>query len=835
MRRMSMCLGFFAAFAVGIIGCSGDGGGGTGTGNGNNETVEDVLTDFGVDIADSPRVDGDGEPLGDDYSPFGTMLTLNKYAEVMLFGARLEGSFPSSGLQPLFDLIPGDGNSFAPDLLDDSDAGDAAWFANADLPRDAVAADFDADGVEETVIVYQMPNESALLETYQDQADGFTISGGKVVATQAVEQIVLATGDFDGDVDEDLAIALLTSLGIEVTLWENNGGEFEATATTFMIPLQAPSPGSVHLILKAGNLDRDNRIELAAMVNETSISGPTSRFFVYDDANTGFMELASGPATATLPTESVTAVSGDIALGDVDGDGMDEVVYGGLTEVGNTCNVEIFSVTQVLDDARHDLEPLAAHKVQFADTRQPCSSGATHRLHYHPITLPDLDGDRAAEIQSFEYIYEDLATSPGVFTQIYQIPQVNLLTMGSSGSDYRFNRETVSFATGDVTSDGRQDIVFYSQAADPGEQGIQIWGIDQIDGWKQYEFFPTDFSNSSNGLRAKMLLPDVDLDQDSMSLEYDDGSYRLLFTEPIVLAALAAPPCSRETGPAVDDACRTAFGKSVTDTEERTDSWSIIAGVSVGYEAEFSALGVKVGSAEAILNTRNEGRFYGGDSYSLTTQVVRETGVLEDSVIFSTLPLDVYTYRILSHPNPELVGGEVQVRLPRTPITIMATREFYNANIAEDGIPIDERIFQHSAGDPLSYPSVSEKDQILRTYDGLQSDQVDVGQGSGFTQVQISEFTETIDGKEYSFEATLDLKATKAGIVGGMSLGGGAGFDISTRHGNETIYQGTVANVASENFPQDAFSFGLFAYIVDDSSNPQPFEVLNYWVVPPAN
>lgn len=277
-------------------------------------------------------------------------------------------------------------------------------------------------------------------------------------------------------------------------------------------------------------------------------------------------------------------------------------------------------MTQVLDDARHDLAPLAANKVGFSDMRQPCSSGAGRYVTYHPVTLPDIDGDHVAEIHSFEFIDGNLAASPGVFTELYRIPQENLLTMGTSGSDYRFNHETISTATGDVTSDARDNIVFYSQISDPSDQGVQVWGLDEIDGWKQFEFFGTDFENSGSPLRAKMLLPDVELDQDSMSLEYDNGSYRLIFTEPIVLA-----------------------------------------------------------------------------------------------------------------------------------------------------VP------------------------------------------------------------------TLDLKATKAGIVGGLSIGGGAGFDISTRGGEETIYQGTVANIAAANSPQDALSFGLFAYIVDDSANPQPFEVLNLWVVPPPN
>ena len=70
-------------------------------------------------------------------------------------------------------------------------------------------------------------------------------------------------------------------------------------------------------------------------------------------------------------------------------------------------------------------------------------------------------------------------------------------------------------------------------------------------------------------------------------------------------------------------------------------------------------------------------------------------------------------------------------------------------------------------------------------------------------------------------------------MVGGLSIGGGFGFDWSTRKGDETIYQGTVANIAAENFPALSYSFGLFSYIVDDTPNEEPFEVLNYWVVPP--
>ena len=815
-----------------VLGCSEDGTE-NGAGGPRPQMIEQVLENFGVDIADTPRIDEDNEPLGDDYTPLGNKCTMNKISEIQLFGVALDEPFASTGRQAVFDLVPGDNNTFTPMLLDDPTQDETPWLANNNIPRAAVAADFDGDGVEETAFVYQEPNESALLRVYQDKEEDFTFGETKVVATAAVNDLFLASGDFDGDVDEDLVIGFLTDSGIEVSLFENEAGRFEETSLSITIPVLGNAGGDIHLVLAPGNLDRDSQIELAAIVNELDSS--TSRYFLYDDAKRDFAEFRSGPTTITLPTEVVTAMSGDIALGDVDGDGMDEVVYGGLTAIGNTCNLGAFSATQVLDDARHDFAPLAANKIPFNDQRQPCSSGASHRVTYHPITLPDLDGDRSKEIHAFEYVYEDLRTSPGLLVELHRIPQESLLTNRTSGSLLQFNWKTVSFKAGDVTSDRREDIVFYSQAGGTTDHGVRVWGVDMIDGWKEVDSFPTEFSNPSGGggLGVQLLLPDLDLDQDSMSLEYSAGSYKLIFTEPLVLAALAAAPCSRESGESVDDACRTAFGKSTSETEEDTSGASFIAGVSVGYETEFSTLGVKVGGAQAILETRNQARWYSGEAYTTTTQVVRETGVLEDSVIFETTPYDVYTYKILSHPNPELVGGEIQVRLPRTPITIMATRDFYNASIDEDGLPIDDQIFQHVVGEPDSYPTIAQKNQILRDYDGLESDEVDVGEGSGFTLVSISEFEETIDGKSYEFEAVLDMRATKGVIVGGLSLGGGFDFDLSFRHGDETLYQGTVTNISADRFPEQSYSFGLFSYIRDDTSNKQPFEVLNYWVVPP--
>ena len=90
----------------------------------------------------------------------------------------------------------------------------------------------------------------------------------------------------------------------------------------------------------------------------------------------------------------------------------------------------------------------------------------------------------------------------------------------------------------------------------------------------------------------------------------------------------------------------------------------------------FSFLGVEIGSAEVIATLSAEATRTQGTAYTLTQRVEHTTGPIEDGVLFTTVPVDQYTYIIVSHPNPELVGGEAVVSLPRDPITALTTRDF---------------------------------------------------------------------------------------------------------------------------------------------------------------
>jgi hypothetical protein len=416
------------------------------------------------------------------------------------------------------------------------------------------------------------------------------------------------------------------------------------------------------------------------------------------------------------------------------------------------------------------------------------------------------------------------------------IPVDELYTRSSSGQSYRFNWATYAYAAGDVDSDKREELLFVTQSGSTEHHRLQVWGDEMIGGFAKVIEYQMLFQNDDFMNRPQILAADLDVDNESVALTYSEGSHQLVFTEPVIIAALAAAPCSTDLGQDLTESCRTAFGKEISETTERTDGYSFVAGVSVGFDGTVPF----VGGPEALLETRNTLSYYDINGYTLSKRVLRETGALEDSVIFTTIPLDLYTYEILSHPNSDLVGEKIIIRLPREPVTVMVERDFYNEHTLEDAFKIDDAIFQHLAGNPLSYPTAAEKNALLNRYAGLESEQLSVGQGTGQTIVSISEFTTSTSGESYQFEAVLDLKATSGSIVGGFAIGGGANTALEITHGEETTYQGGVGNIAAEFFPDQAYDFGLFSYIYEENpgdpgeatTGSQKFEVLGYWVEP---
>src|SRR5690606_22866829 len=106
-----------------------------------------------------------------------------------------------------------------------------------------------------------------------------------------------------------------------------------------------------------------------------------------------------------------------------------------------------------------------------------------------------------------------------------------------------------------------------------------------------------------------------------------------------------------------------------------------------------------------------------GSSYELEKSVVYATGPLEDAVVFSSVGYDMFTYVITQHPDPTVVGKEIDVSLPRESITLLVEREYFNSAQVAGAMVIDEEIFPHTLGDPTTYRDLSERDALFALLD----------------------------------------------------------------------------------------------------------------------
>jgi len=329
------------------------------------------------------------------------------------------------------------------------------------------------------------------------------------------------------------------------------------------------------------------------------------------------------------------------------------------------------------------------------------------------------------------------------------------------------------------------------------------------------------------------------------------------------MGVLAAPPCQIGIGQALDN-CTTTYGQSSSLGVGRESGFEVSAAATVGIHGSVSTcLGIGVSVCQTVAEWTVKATLETalsqvvGEAYSLTKTIAFTTGPLEDSVVFTVVPLDIYDYMLVSDDS-SLDGTIIGMAIPRELVTRLVEVSFYNANVEEGRFIIDDSVFGHTVGEIASYPSESQKIGILNdrrsqledirsvkfvginplfglgtpldALVGLEVGPIGVGQGSGFTEVGLDLEREESLTKSHEIKYSLDVEVIGGFFLAGFNIGVGGSHSLNVSKGNATTYSGTVGSIDADNFAENQYSFGLFTYLQANPVSGAEFEVINFWV-----
>jgi len=857
-------------------------GGGSGSGSDSDTTdaaqplsddpVENTLMSLGVPMEprDSAAMDSEGEALPDTYEPLGARFEVSKPMEFLYAGGPLGGSTDDAAF---FERTPNPDDPPDPETVTSvlDTPSPREWNApDYDRPYDAVAADIDADGLDETVVAFVNAVGAVVIYSIDDAEGGYAESSDLVSPAGVVgdlHSIDIEAGDFDYDGYSDIAIAAggTGGTGYIVFVAGTPAGLELRPADTRMYT--APGTFPVRLLLSSGNTDYDNASELAVAFNVEDIdptlgsqgSGTVSVEILEREDGAWVRSFELAPVSAELDVnedgapEQVDAIFARAVLADIDADELAELVIVGL-------NAFLPDNSRTNDDPRREpaymllayedgprgyfaLEP-GRREFRFEDNNQ-----AARQVRYVHVQPVDLDGDEHDELAVNEIVFDNFADTA---TPWQTYCTINTEVILPSGFDYPLAASNTASAVGDFTDDDVGNIAYVAPQVPPlGESSVISVISDRVAEQCQVvdEIPIEDLSTASQNAMPQsinyvnILLMPVNLDDDGVILRTVPGQHQLIYTEPMLVAALAAPPCAPDIGQNVGS-CSTAYGSTVTIDKSHSASLTVFGSLVFGGKGQSGVLNTEA-SVKAKVSAHVTASQ--GVSASRSESIVFTGGPMEDTVIFSAVPYDVYEMIYLRNATePTLVGTATQLLLPRPPVSMMVEKDFYNSVVPEED-RIGADIFQHTIGDLSSYPTEAERDALMEANDVVldrttgttkpwlpptrTDSAVHVGQGGGSVQLGLAigqAATQSISG---GVSVEVEVEGVVVGVLSGFSVGIGVEKGFSRTYGEEMSYTGSVGNLDADHFYDDGYSFGLFTYNAQHS-NGQVLEVVNYWVDP---
>ncbi len=703
---------------------------------------------------------------------------------------------------------------------------------------EAVNGDVDGDGKDEIVVAsiythHQNPscNIDHIRITIVDDADnGFLALDSIDTYDMVIPELALnasfyfadiALGDFDGDNKQE--IALSGSIGyidaddepvtsVTSIFWvfddaENNFAELHKENSI--------GPDVYSMTIASGDFDGDEKDEIVVMGKD----GTSMQAWAYDDHDAGYVQLYNWRDTAEIFCDSATY--GNVAIADVDGDSVDEIIFLGNPNPGAIYwEVYKFAGGTSFSRIKSELQ-VPSSGIFFDGSDAPA------------IRTGDFDGNGKQDVIAGVSI-----SNPGRWQTLYYIPSSDAGGLLELGHTARMH-----IAVGDSDRDGLDEILIarpeevsvnnYQYLIEQWEyelQGTQIV-FNMYDSWA--ENFTPEFDLYGNAILPHPLMAMGDYDGDNMVVKYT-GEHWISVTDPRIVVAMAMPPVwngiTQDYG-----STYAGFGESSSYSEDRSTEVTVSAGITISVSG-----GDPFGIIEVEASTALEMEF----SKTQTTTNSVSLGIRryaywnedepDNYVVFAATRYHCYKYEIIRHPNPEYLTDEnkfITIDVPLETNTFKQTVAAYN-----DGgtyMPIGDETFRHTLGDPGSYRTRGEMADILYTdngdlpgpiYDselgssgwsmppqGYPLIPVDLG-GAGGTELSIEISEDNSSATSLSLGVTMAAGLSVAGVGFEASVGVAGAEAYSVTVGDSTTYDGSVGEIHQDYYDDYYYNFGLFVY-----------------------
>lgn len=308
----------------------------------------------------------------------------------------------------------------------------------------------------------------------------------------------------------------------------------------------------------------------------------------------------------------------------------------------------------------------------------------------------------------------------------------------------------------------------------------------------------------------------MNTDEDTSFYQYT-GKHRVVYSDPKVLAVLASPPYFKDLG---GEGSSTGFTNSQGSGTENSSEYSVSAGIYAEYEHKVSFLGHDI---ETDMEREQEGKmtWETAKSSEMETSVSFETEAGQDSVAFYSIPMEYYDYDFYV-PTLDSSGNvngydkqSMSVNIPHTAATVMLSLEQYEkiaANYSE--LPeIEGEVLTHTVGEPSTYPSSLSGYSDAVEYKGTNGSFAGVGYGDASIEQEIETKDETSSSSKWDTSIDFKIGGGAEGLIVGVIAGGAYGQGKVTISTESNAYSGKVKNLpeSAENYGY-YFAWSLFTY-----------------------